>query len=61
MNFCLVELLCVEKKADEFEKIVNDMLLSDKYNNLCNSARESYLENYSRESMGRRLNEVVGW
>ncbi|MBE6903046.1 MAG: glycosyltransferase family 4 protein [Ruminococcaceae bacterium] len=51
--------LCVEKDKSKFEVLVKEMLFSDKYDYLQDNARESYLTNYSRMSMGKRIKEKI--
>ena len=51
--------LCAEKDKDSFSRLVSQMLLTDRYDELQDKARQSYLENYSRMSMGRRLKETL--
>lgn len=51
--------LCVEKERQAFSSAVEDMLFSDKYSSLGEKARESYLFNYSRYSMGKRIGEMI--
>lgn len=51
--------LCVNKDKSNFEIIINDMIFTDKYSDLPDKARESYLENYSRYSMGVKLNNKI--
>ena len=51
--------LCTEKTKSCFESVVMDMIFSDKYDYLHESARESYLMNYSRDSMGRSLKKII--
>ena len=51
--------LSVEKEKSRFEALVNNMLFTDKYDYLCENARESYLNNYSRTSMGKKIGEKI--
>lgn len=51
--------LCVEKEKDKFRSLVNDMIFTDKYDYLHESARESYLKNFSRINMGKRLKKRI--
>lgn len=51
--------LCTQKVKSDFEAIVKDIIFSDQYNYLQESARESYLANYSRMSMGHHLRQII--
>lgn len=45
----------VPKKIDAFREIVNDVLKSEDYADLGEGARNSFLKNYSRQSMGEKI------
>ena len=47
--------LLVSKEANRFSAIVSEMIFTSKYDYLQDNARESYLKNYSRGSMGEKL------
>ncbi len=47
--------LLVKKDKEEFEHLISDVVNTDKYKNLGDLARKSFVENYSRESMGKRI------
>ena len=49
----------VKKDIGLFENVVNEMLFTDKYDYMPARARNSYLENYSRYSMGRKIGEMT--
>ncbi len=51
--------LAVQKEKSAFEKAVLDMLFSDTYDFLGEKARESYLNNFSRASMGKKVGEYI--
>lgn len=51
--------LCVKKQDSNFELFVNDMIFCSKYDYLQEKARDNYLNNYSRLSMGKKLKEIV--
>ena len=47
-------LLC-EKEVSAFDSLMNKVLFTEEYDRLQDDARACYLNNYSRESMGKRL------
>lgn len=47
------------KQLDVFRKIVKEILNENTYKNLGEKARESFLENYSRSNMGRKITEAI--
>lgn len=51
--------LCLKKDEQSFKTVISEVLFSDKYDYLEEKARESYLDNYSRYSMGVRLNRTI--
>lgn len=48
-----------EKDEEKFEKNINEMLYTDKYKNLGEKARNSFLEKYSRNSMGQKIGHLI--
>ena len=51
--------LLTHKDIDEFNGIVSDMVFTDKYDYLCDNARQSYLTNFSRMSMGENIAKLL--
>ena len=51
--------LLTPKDKDVFQKIVHDVLTQEEYCYLGERARVSFLENYSRASMGRKISDVL--
>ena len=51
--------LCSDKDEKTFSAIVADMIFTDKYDYLQDNARESYLKNYSRQSMGEKIYSYI--
>ena len=51
--------LCSEKDAKTFSALVNHMIFTDQYDYIQDHARESYLKNYSRQSMGEKIHQFV--
>lgn len=47
------------KQPDEFRWIVKDILMNDRYETLGETARESFLEHYSRRNMGAKIIEAM--
>ena len=51
--------LVCEKDEVMFRTYISDMLFTDRYDGLEEASRESYLQNYSRASMGTRVYDCV--
>lgn len=51
--------LIVKKDVQLFGEVIKDLLFSDKYDALQQRARESYLQSFSRESMGRQIIKYI--
>lgn len=51
--------ICMEKDEKSFESVVSDIVFTEKYDYLTENSRNSYLENYSRNIMGKRLKDII--
>ena len=51
--------LLAKKDAEQFRETVESVLYSDEYNDLGEKARLSFLNSFSRESMGTRVSEFI--
>ncbi len=51
--------LLTQKDCEKFRQTVQQALYDDKYSNLGENARQSFLDNFSRQSMGKKVSSII--
>lgn len=51
--------ILTEKDCEKFKETVQHTLYDDKYSNLKENARQSFLDNFSRQSMGSKISSII--